>query len=76
MRLGYLHQKWSGRYRLYTPVFYSTDNRETNVTASWRDMGDAWVGSSAGSEGNKVSDDLHRETTGNCGTVGNVATNI
>ena len=36
---------------------------------SRQDMGDARGVSSAGSGGNSVSNDLHRETTGNSGTV-------
>ena len=39
-------------------------------------MGDARGRSSAGSGGNAVGDDLYRETTGNCGTVGDITTNI
>ena len=32
-------------------------------------MGDAWVGRRTGGSGNTVSEDLHRETTGNRVTV-------
>ena len=39
-------------------------------------MGCAQGGSSAGSGGNAVRYDLYRETTGNWGAVGSVATNI
>ena len=39
-------------------------------------MVDAWGGSSTGSGGNAVGDDLYRETAGNCGKVGGVTTNI
>ena len=37
-------------------------------------MGDAQDRSRAGSGENSVGDDLHRDMTGNCGTVGGVAT--
>ena len=39
-------------------------------------MGHARGGSSAGICRNSVSDDLYRDTAGNCGTVGGVAANI
>ena len=41
---------------------------------SRRDMGDARGRSSEESGGNTVGNDLYRETTGNYGTVGGVAT--
>ena len=43
---------------------------------SRRYMGDARGGSSAGSGGNTVRNDLYRETIGNRGKVGVVATDI
>ena len=39
-------------------------------------MVDAQGGSSVGSGGNTEVDDLHRDTTGKHGTLGDVATNI
>ena len=39
-------------------------------------MGDVWGGSSGGSGGNAVGDDLYRETAGNRDTVGGVTTDI
>ena len=46
------------------------------VVDSRRDMGDNQGRSSAGSVMNVVRNDLYRETTGNRGIVGGVATNI
>ena len=43
---------------------------------SRQDMGDTRGGSSVGSSGNAVGDDLHMETTSNCGAVGVAVTNI
>ena len=39
-------------------------------------MVDAQGGSSAVSVGSAVGDDLHRETTGRCGTVGGVVSDL
>ena len=39
-------------------------------------MGDAWGGRRIGGSGNAVGDDLHRETTGNRGTVGGAKSTI
>ena len=46
------------------------------MVGSRQDMGDTRGGSSAGSSGDAVGDDLHRETTRNCGAVGVAVTNI
>ena len=51
-----------------------TDHRESSAEDSRRDVGDAWVGSSAGSGSDAVRDVLYREITGNHGTVGGVTT--
>ena len=62
--------------RSKTHVFSATDHRETRATASRRYMGYNRGGSSVVSGSNEVTDDLHRERTGNCGAVGRFATNI
>ena len=59
-----------------THVFSATDHGETSVMSSGRDMGDTHGRISAGSGGNAVGDDLHRENTGNLGTVGFFANGI
>ena len=51
-----------------------TDNGKASSMDSRWDMGDARDGISTGSCGNTVKNDLDRETTGNRGTVGGVAT--
>ena len=43
---------------------------------SIREMGDARGGSGVVIFRNAVKDDLNRNTTGNCGTVGGVATDL
>ena len=53
-----------------------TDRGEASAADSRRDMGDAQVGISSGSSNNSVVDDLHRDMTGNRGTVGGTADNI
>ena len=49
---------------------------EAGAAVSIRDIGDALDGSNTGSSGNTVGNDLHRETVGNCRTVGSAAANI
>ena len=51
--------------RSKTHAFSATNHKETITTASRRDTGDTWGGSSMGSGGNAVGEHLHRETTGN-----------
>ena len=53
-----------------------TDRGEASAADSRRDMVDAQVGISSGSSNNSVVDDLHRDMTGNRGTVGGTADNI
>ena len=59
-----------------THVFSATDHGETSVMSSGRDMGGTNGIISTGSGGNAVGDDLHRENTGNLGTVGFFANGI
>ena len=47
-----------------THMFSATDHGEMSAAASRQDMGYDQGGSSAGSGGNAVGDDLHREMTG------------
>ena len=49
---------------------------ETIVADRRREVGDDRGGSSAESDENAVDDDLYGKTTGNCGTVGGVTTDI
>ena len=56
--------------------FSYTDHREASVTDIRREMGDYHKGINTGSGGSAVGEDLHRETTGNCGTVGDVVADI
>ena len=65
-----------GEGREDTHGFSSEDHGEAGAIFSRRDMGYARRGSSAGSGGNAVIDDLHRETAGNRSTVGSVAVDI
>ena len=53
-----------------------TYHGEASVGDRRRDVGDACGGSSARSVRNAVDDDLYREMTGNCGTVGGVMNDI
>ena len=57
-------------------MFSLTYHGEVSSTDILQDMGDDRGGISVVSGGNKVRDDLHMETTGNCCAVGSVATNI
>ena len=57
-------------------MFSATDQGEAITVASRWDVRDNLVRSIAVSGGNKVGDDLHRETIGNRGAVGCFATNI
>ena len=54
--------------RRITHGFYQTYHREASAADIRRDMGDARVGSSAGSGSNIVRNGLYRETTDNRGT--------
>ena len=47
-----------------------TDHREAIESIRRRDMGDAVGGRRTRGSGNPVGEDLHRETAGNCGAVG------
>ena len=62
--------------RGYTHKFSSTDHRGASVTDSRQYMGDARGGSIAVIGVNAFGNDLHRETTGNRGTVGGVSINL
>ena len=62
--------------RRITHSFYQTHHREASAADIRRDMGDARVGSSAGSGSNIVGNGLYRETTDNRGIVSGVATDI
>ena len=53
-----------------------TDHGEASAADNRRDMGDAQGVSSAGISGNSVGDELHRETTWKCGTLGGVAVDL
>ena len=46
------------------------DHGEASAAVRRRDVGITWGGRGMGGSGNAVVDDLHREATGNCGTVG------
>ena len=63
-------------FRGHTHGVSKIDHGEASTIDSIRDVGDAQGRSSTGSGGNLVNDDLHRETTGNRGTVGGVAAYI
>ena len=59
-----------------TQIFSLGYHGEEVSTVSIRDMGYSWGGISEGSGRNSVVDDLHRETTGNCITLGSIVVNI
>ena len=59
-----------------THGFSKSDHGGAGVTVDIWYMGDFEGRSSAGSVGNAVDDDLHREITGNRRTVGSVAAAI
>ena len=52
------------------------DHREAGVVGGRQDVGDSQGGSSAGSGGNLVINDLHRKKMGDNGTVGGAAANF
>ena len=58
--------------RVHTHQVSETDHKKAMVIDSRQDMGDSQVRSSAGSCRNSVRDDLHRDTKGDCGTVGGI----
>ena len=62
--------------RGHTHGFSETGHGEESATNIRHDMGDIQDRSSVGSGRNSVGYDLHRDTIGNCGTVGGVAANI
>ena len=62
--------------RRSTHIFSHTDHGEASVADIRRYMGDARSGSSVKISRNTVGNELYRETTGNRGTVGVVATDI
>ena len=52
------------------------NHREVSEAAKRQDMGDAWSGRRTRSSRNAVGEDLHRETTGNRGSVGGSTSSI
>ena len=54
----------------------ATDHGETSEEISRQDMGDAGGGSRKRGSGNPVGEDIHRETTGNHGSVGDATSLI
>ena len=48
----------------------STDHGEVSALVRRQGVGDTRGGRSTGGSGNPVGNDLHRDTAGNCGTVG------
>ena len=48
----------------------ATDHREANKAIRRQEMGDAGGARRKRGRGNPVGEDLHRDTTGNCGSVG------
>ena len=59
-----------------THVFSLEYHGEAGLTVARQDMGDARGGSTKGSCGNVVGNDIHIETAGNRITLGRVADNI
>ena len=51
-------------------------HREASATDRRLNVGDAQGKSSAGNSENAISDDLNKETAGNCGTMGGVTSTI
>ena len=56
--------------------FYEAYHRDAVALEGRREVGESQGGSSAGSGGNSVGDELHRETTGEGGTLGDTAANF
>ena len=48
----------------------ATDHREASEVIRRQDMGDAGGGRRTKGSGKPVDEDLHKETSGNCGSVG------
>ena len=55
-----------GRYTHWVPL---SDHGESSEVDKIQDIGDAWGGRRTGVSGNTVGWDLHRETSGNLGSV-------
>ena len=68
---GNLEEGIGGTYR-----FSLEYHGEAGEMVDIQDMGDARGVSNAGSGGNAVGKDLHRDTAGNRGTFGGVETNL
>ena len=62
--------------RMGTHGISQTYHGDVSASDIRRDMGDSRGGSSVGSSGNKVGDDLYKDMAGKSGTMGGVTTNI